>query len=67
LTPEDAKKLQALLDSKNNTGVNLDLDHKTGKIKWGCTYCGAALVLLADKCDGGSFFPGFKCKENKNK
>jgi len=67
LKPEDAKKLQELLDSKNNTGVNLDLDHKTGAIKWGCTYCGAALVLLADKCDGGAYFPGFKCKENKQR
>ena len=65
LTPESAKKLQELLDSKNNTGVNLYLETETGKIKWSCTYCGAASVLFTDKCDGNSYFPGFKCKENK--
>jgi hypothetical protein len=67
LSPEDAKKLQALLDSKNNTGVNLDLDPETGKIKWGCPYCAAALVLLTDKCVGNSYFPGIKCLFNKEK
>lgn len=67
LTPVDAKKLQELLDSKNNTGVNLDLNPTTGKIEWGCTYCGAAPVLLANKCAGGSYFPGYKCKENKER
>ena len=66
MAPEDVKKLQALLDSKTNPGVNLDLNPTTGKLTWGCVHCGTAPVLLEDKCTGGSFFPGNRCKERKN-
>jgi hypothetical protein len=63
--PEDAERLQKMLDSKNHTGVNLDLDMKTRKLTWGCRYCGTAPVLLADKCGGGAYFPGQRCSKNR--
>ncbi len=66
MTPEDVRRLQELLDSKNNTGVNLDLNPSTGKLTWGCVRCDAALILLADKCEGGSYFPGRRCKGRTN-
>lgn len=66
VSPEDANRLQKMLDSKNHTGVNLDYDVRTRKLKWGCRHCGTTQVLLADKCSGGAYFPGLRCSENRN-
>ena len=60
---EDADKLQDIISEPTN-GVNLDLNPRTGDLKWGCVHCGAVSLTFSDKCIGGGVFPG--CKNIKN-
>jgi len=60
---EDADKLQDIISEPTN-GVNLDLNPRTGDLKWGCVQCGAASLTFSDKCIGGGIFPG--CKNINN-